>query len=347
MRKSIKSRIILSLYLTAIVFSLSSCSSHKDAVPLSEFIQSMDSVGAANNVRIFVAPNQYKIFGISRKSFEGNKRYWSKFFRDTSAVYTITMEGDDHFSVASRKGSLEDVMKRYWAKEEQRKHRRNLVPWSEFRDSVYKINPNISLVPKQIWRKTKLLRSDLAAELSKIRSFEKIGKNGPVTYMMEKGKDGIYRTVRRVNDSVGLARMNAIKYRWNSVANGMLGAAYTEEPYVGLIFGADGYRLSDTELLWLKVYASKCYPFPESTPQCEVKDYNAYVMAMDSTGKKRRVYVKVRDPHFRLLQNPPFKYTFTANFQYDGRWYYVFLCDDPLKCECKPIDVQQKNFPSL
>ena len=53
----------------------------------------------------------------------------------------------------------------------------------------------------------------------------------------------------------------------------------------------------------------------------------------------------MRDSTFHLLQNPPFKYTFTASFEYSGQWYYVFLCEDPSKCVCRPIGLRQKDFP--
>ena len=40
-----------------------SCSSHKDIVPYEEFCSVVDSISQANNVKMFVEPNQYKISG--------------------------------------------------------------------------------------------------------------------------------------------------------------------------------------------------------------------------------------------------------------------------------------------
>ena len=323
--------------------ALLSCSTHRDVVPLSEFQSTVDSIAKANGVKIFVAPNQYNAYGVSRQLFEDKKQTVAKYCIDTATVYTIKMESYDAMSIPHRNGpdTLEAAIARYWHKEELRKHRKNRISWREFKEAVRKINPDVVLVPKKEWAKSKMLRSELSASLSGIKPFK------PATYILERDSSGWYRTVKKVTDSVELAKIKARHYRWNSVANGMLGAAHTDEPYVGLMFGAEGYRLSDTERLWLKVDVGHCHPFPSAKPTCKVYDYGTYVKVKEPDGQEETIYIKVRDPHFRLLQNPPFKYTFTANFEYAGRWYYVYLCDDPLKCVCKPIDTRQKDFPEL
>ena len=335
--KSLKSLTVCAAF-AAITLS---CSSHKDIVPYEEFCSVVDSISQANNVKMFVEPNQYKTFGLRREDFDNTKRRLAK-YKDSLTVYVLEMGVTRSLLVNYRPGrdTLEHVIARYWATEEQRKHRKNRISWREYRDSIYKVNPDVGLVPKNTWKKRRMLRSELHADMMSARPLK------PQTYIMEKGADGKYRTTRRVTDSVELAKIKARRYRWNSVANGMLGSAHNKNPYIGLVFGAEDYRLSDTERLWLKVYAGHCHPFPKAKPTCEVQDYNTYVVVKDSTGREDRVYIKVRDPRFRLLQNPPFRYTFTANFEYNGRWYYVFMCENPLRCVCRPIDVPQKDFPA-
>lgn len=326
----------------AFVAVLCSCSTQRNVVPLSEFCSAVDSISKANNVKMFVAPNRYKAFGLRREDFENEKRRLLK-YKDTLTVYTLTMEPTGGLTVFFRPGrdTLENVIARYWKTEELRKHKKNRVAWREYKDAMYKINPDVLLVSKKEWKKTKMLRSEVHSDLMRAKPFKL------ATYAMEKDIDGRFRTTRRVTDSVELAEIKSRRCRWNSVANGMLGAAYTEEPFVGLVFGAEGYKLSDTETLWLKVYAGNCHPFPSSKPTCEVRDYDTYINVEKSDGSEETVYVKVRAPKFRLLHNPPFRYTFTANFEYDGRWYYVFMCDDPLRSVCKPINVPNKDYPLL
>lgn len=331
----------LSLALWASSLLLLSCGTHGNTVPYGEFMSSVDSIGNVNGVRIWVLPNQYEAYGISREEFADKKRWLSKFCKDTDCVYAVEVSGRDALSLHRHRCPMDTVMARYWQTEELRRHRKNRVGWREFRKAAYEVTPDVVLVPKKEWKKQRMLRSEMQSELNKLRPL----KAAPATYALEKRDDSTYVTVRKVTDPARLAALKAQRYMWNSVANGMLGAAYTERPYAGLVIGAEGYRLSDTETLWFHVNIGNCYPFPKAKPTFEIPFGTSRVTVKGDDGNSKDVYITLRDSTFHLLQNPPFRYTFTASFEYGGQWYYVFLCEDPNKCVCQPIRVRQKDFP--
>lgn len=321
---------------------LLSCRQHGSVVSLEEFSASADSIGRANGVVIWVKPNQYEAYGVSREAFADKKRWMSSFCKDTSCVYVIGVSGRDALSLGRHKSPLDTVKARYWQTEELRNHRKNRVGWREFKAAAHKVNPDVVLVRKKEWKKQRMLRSEMRSALSVLRPLNP----EPVTYLLEKRKDGTYTSGRKVTDSVELATLKAQRYRWNAVANGMLGAAYTEKPYAGLVIGAEGYRLSESETLWFHVYIGNCYPFPGAKPTFRIPSGTSRVSVRAEDGSAKDVYITLRDSTFHLLQNPPFRYTFTASFEYGGQWYYVFLCEDPSKCLCRPIERQCAGFRS-
>lgn len=322
-----------------------SCSTSRKNVSLSEYQSMVDSVCKATGSKIYVDSFMYRYFPVHRVNIEYERKALLKAASDTCGLHIVERRYDAKVSPIWHKpgGTMAMASKEAWNSELMRRDKKNRVTWKEYVQIVRDSMPGSVPLKKREWKRQRMTRAELQAAVRRDRLY-----TNAMTGIYVLDRDSVGRKFkRRVTDSLELSRIKSNRSRLNSVANGMVGAAYSDKPYVGLIFGADGFKLSDTEYLWLKVYAGNCYLFPSSTPTCEVDEHKTYVKFKNPEGKDNTVYIKVRDPHFRLLQNPPFKYTFTANFQYDGRWYYVFLCDNPLKCVCKPIDVQQKGFPSF
>ena len=132
---------------------LLSCRQHGSVVSLEEFSASADSIGRANGVVIWVKPNQYEAYGVSRKAFADKKRWMSSFCKDTSCVYVIGVSGRDALSLGRHKSPLDTVKARYWQTEELRNHRKNRVSWREFNAAAHKVNPDVVLVRKKEWKK--------------------------------------------------------------------------------------------------------------------------------------------------------------------------------------------------
>ena len=325
--------------------ALLSCSTHRDVVPLSEYQAMVDSISKSTGSDIYVDSFMYRRFPVLKENLWRDREALLKSAKDTCALHTVERRYESEISPIwhSPRGTMDKASKKSWTAEYARRDKRNRVSWKEFVKTMRDSLPDWCPPNKKEWKRQCMTRAEMQQAIA---NNKRIGKMLTGTFMLERDSAGHIHT-RRVTDSVELAKIKARHYRWNSVANGMLGAAHTDEPYVGLMFGAEGYRLSDTEHLWLKVDVGHCHPFPSAKPTCKVYDYGTYVKVKEPDGQEETIYIKVRDPHFRLLQNPPFKYTFTANFEYAGRWYYVYLCDDPLKCVCKPIDTRQKDFPEL
>lgn len=326
-------------------FMTLSCSTSRKSVSLSEYQAMVDSVCMATGTRIYVDSFMYRRFPVRRENMAREREVLSKAARDTCGFHTVERSYDGAAPQIWHRpdGTVAEASKRAWKSEMARRDKRNRVTWKEYLATVRDSMPEAVPLGKKEWKRQRMTRAELQAA---VRSDRILDKTMTGTFVLERDSAGRTFT-RRVTDSAELAEIKARRYRWNSVADGMLGAAYTEKPFVGLAFGAEGYKLSDTETLWLKVHAGNCHPFPSAKPTCEISDYDTYVNVEKADGSDETVYIKVRDPQFRLLQNPPFRYTFTANFEYGGRWYYVFMCDDPLGCVCKPIDVPRKEWPLL
>ena len=324
---------------TAVLVCLCSCST-TDKVPLEEFQAVADSISRAKGITIWIAPNQYKSFGISRKDFGLHKKRLGRLCEDTSCVYVVKMERENVVRVFGRPATLDSVIADYERVEELRRHRKNRARWSEFRRRALAKDPHAMLISRKQWKKQRKLKFEMENDL---RNMRKPDTRTVHWYSVDRQQDGSYRS-RRVSDSVEMAKMKAGRYRWNTMAGGMLGAVQSDKPFAGLRFGAEGYRLSARETLWFSVVCGKCHPAGKTQPVCEISG-SPYVLVRDSSGNEEEVHVKLHDVSFRLLQNPPFKYNFTACFEYAGKWYYVFMCDNPELCVCKPVDTPQRSFP--
>lgn len=303
------------------ISSMLSCSVPQiDKVPLAEFQSAMDSIGRANGVKIWTAPNQYDAFGVYRSSFDRHKHWLAKTCTDTSTVYVVRMFNDDALTPRHRIGcdTLEAAIARYEREEKLRDDKKNRVTWQEFKSSVQSIDPDYSLISKKSWKKQRMIRSEFERALREVEAFNNI-------------------SVASLSDSVGAARMDSMRHRFNRVYNGMVGSAVSDKPYVGLTFGAEGSRLSESETLWFNVSCWQCYPFPAKDVKYRIEK-GARIVVNDHSGKEpKTIYINIVNHSFYLLQNPPFRYTFTASFEYDGHWYSVFMCEDPLKCVCKAV----------
>ncbi len=337
---------LISLYYLAVMACaafLASCSSSRHIVPLPEFQAAMDSIGKANNVNIWVAPNQYKTFRTSRESFNAHKQRLDRICKDTSLVYVLTMIYEDHYSISRVNGTPEDAAAQYAATERMRKDKKNRVTWEEYK-TYCKDNPDFVELPKYRWKEHKRWfdkRQLTHDEFRKIKEEAKALSHIDGTFRMEKTADGSWLS-ERVNDTAEIARMEAVKKRVRYIgSNNMLGISPELKHLRSAVFGAEGFALSDTESLFFHVHCRNCWPLPADSIRYEIKgifkDSKPNITAKRKDGKAVVTDIVLRNTSFNLLGNDPFRYTFTATFLYNKRWYYIFMCENPDKCICRPI----------
>ena len=316
---------LLVLSFVIVAFILSSCSATKTAnVSYDDFRSAVDSIGRVYDVKIWTAPGDYYRMGMQRRFFDVEKekiasgvKVWS---RKSSLPWMVNMYRPNEITLSQlREGdSLEREIGRYERLESLRADKANRVAWREYKRTVRDSLPDMNLIPKRVWKKRQMLHRELENMKLTQRSWQEQRKAGVV-------------------DTANIKELSVSRHSFNTISNGMIGAALSGKPYVGITFGAEGYKLSDTETLWFHQEAERIYPPTECTPTCVSRD-SSYVLVKDGVmGMTTKSYIKLIDCHFAVTQNPPLRYTFTENFAYNGRWYLVFMCEDPDKCYCRCI----------
>lgn len=318
--------------------ALAACSRQGAFVSLADYQAAIDSISAANGCRIYVDSLAYARFPLRAENFQNEKRHIARSASNRDVLYRLRRDADYYTTPLSHSDAITTVAEAAAdARRNEAEHsdRRNRVTWREFETTMHREFPGVELISKKEWRRQRMTRSDLADAVNRNKALNRL----PGTYTTRRDSATGHIITERVTDPAEEARMQKLRDRIHYTRNGMTGVSPELSKVRSGNFGAEGYDLQGAGHLFLKVRFWNGYPNPADSVRAEVTSAEVFAPQADDyhANYGAPTAITISRPTFRAFSTSPFRYSFTGSFEYGGQWYYLFLCEDPHKCVCRPV----------